>query len=186
MKIERLQIPDVCVITPRVFGDARGAFCETFNQAAWREAGLDLVFVQDNHAVSRQKGVVRGLHYQTAPYAQGKLVRVVRGAIYDVAVDLRKGSASFGQHVGVTLTAESWQHVWVPPGFAHGYCTLHEETDVIYKVTQPYAPECERGVQWDDPALNIAWPVDEAAAILSDKDKHHPAFQDVPDACLFE
>lgn len=185
MFVEPMKIPDVCLIRPRVHRDPRGYFSETYNQAEWSRAGMDTRFVQDNHAMSRDAGVVRGLHYQIAPFPQGKLVRVVRGAIFDVAVDIRHGSPTFGQHVSATLSAENWHQLWVPAGFAHGYCTLQPDTEVIYKVTHAYAPECERAIAWDDPDLGIAWPVQSSAAVLSDKDRRNPRFRDLPAARNF-
>lgn len=174
--VESLNIPEVKLIVPPIYRDARGFFSETFNSAALSAAGISENFVQDNQSLSRAKGVIRGLHYQVAPSAQGKLVRVVRGAIFDVAVDIRRGSPHFGQHVAVTLSAENWSQLWVPVGFAHGYCTLEPDTEVIYKVTDFYAPECDRGIAFDDPALGIAWPVPAERATLSDKDRKQPPF----------
>jgi dTDP-4-dehydrorhamnose 3,5-epimerase len=181
VKVERLAIPDVVLITTKKFGDARGFFSETWNEAAFRAAGIDAHFVQDNHAYSATKDTLRGLHFQAAPMAQDKLLRVSRGAIFDVAVDIRKGSPSFGQHVSAVLSADNWAQLWVPKGFAHGYCSLEPDTEVLYKVTAPYAPSHDRGIRWDDPALAIAWPVTAAAAQLSDKDKVHPLLKDAPD-----
>jgi dTDP-4-dehydrorhamnose 3,5-epimerase len=181
MHIESLPIPDVKLITPRRFSDARGFFSETFNERTWREAGFDAHFVQDNHAYSVEKGVVRGLHFQLPPADQGKLVRVARGAILDVAVDIRRASPTFGQHVKAVISAENWAQIWVPPGFAHGYVTLQEHTEVIYKVTNLYAPALDRGIRWNDPALAIDWGVDERAAILSDKDVRQPLLADASD-----
>lgn len=184
MEAERLAIPDVVLLTPKVFQDARGFFSETYSRRTLAEAGIDVDFVQDNHAFSREKGVVRGLHLQTPPAAQGKLVRVTRGAIFDVAVDVRQGSPTFGKHVSATLTAENFWQLWVPPGFLHGYATLEPDTEVIYKVTAYYAPACDRCVMWNDPALAVAWPIAPGDAILSDKDRggrplseHPPYFQ---------
>ena len=175
MKIERLAIPDVILIAPRKFADARGFFSETWNERALSDAGIAARFVQDNHAASAAKGTVRGLHFQLPPMAQDKLVRVTRGAVLDVAVDIRRGSPTFGQHVAAVLSAENWAQLWVPKGFAHGYCTLQADTEVIYKVTDYYSPAHDRGIQWDDPALGIAWPVTSANALLSDKDTMQPA-----------
>ena len=175
MKIERLAIPDVILIAPRKFADARGFFSETWNERALSDAGIAARFVQDNHAASTAKGTVRGLHFQLPPMAQDKLVRVTRGAVLDVAVDIRRGSPTFGQHVAAVLSAENWAQLWVPKGFAHGYCTLQADTEVIYKVTDYYSPAHDRGIQWDDPALGIAWPVTSANALLSDKDTMQPA-----------
>lgn len=180
MKVERLAIPDVLLITPAKFGDARGYFSETWVRGRFAEAGLDADFMQDNHAMSAQVGTVRGLHLQIPPSAQGKLVRVTRGAIWDVAVDVRGGSPTFGRHVGAEISAANWRQIWVPPGFLHGYVTLAPDTEVIYKVTAGYDRAAERGVRWDDPALAIPWPVDPAAAVLSDKDRVLPVLSDCP------
>ena len=181
MQIEVLSIPDVKLITPRRFADSRGFFSETFNERTWSEAGLTAHFVQDNHAYSLEKGVVRGLHFQLAPASQGKLVRVARGAILDVAVDIRRGSPTFGHHVSAIISAENWTQIWVPPGFAHGYVTLEEHSEVIYKVTNLYAPALDRGIRWNDPALAIDWGISAEAAILSDKDAKQPLLADAPD-----
>lgn len=180
MKVEPLPIPDVKLITPSIFTDERGFFSETFNMKALASAGISQTFVQDNHSLSGPTGVVRGLHFQVPPHAQAKLVRVVRGAIFDVAVDIRHGSPTFGQHVTCILSASNWSQLWVPMGFAHGFCTLEPDTEVIYKVTDYYAPESDRGLRWDDPELAIAWPISAGDAILSPKDKTHPTFAESP------
>ncbi len=174
-----LEIPEVILVTPAKFGDERGFFSETFNEATFIELGIAGPFVQDNHSLSRNKGVVRGLHFQSPPHAQGKLVRVVRGRIFDVAVDIRSGSPTYGRHVGVELSAANWQQLWVPKGFAHAFCTLEDDTEVIYKVTDYYAPECDAGIQWNDPDLGIAWPVSAQDAVLSAKDMKLPRLADV-------
>ena len=179
MEIERLAIPEVIRIAPPRFGDARGFFSETFNARRLAEAGIEAAFVQDNHSLSRQQGVVRGLHCQVAPHVQGKLVRVVRGAIWDVAVDLRRGSASYGRHVAAVLSAENWVQLWVPPGFLHGFCTIAPDTEVIYKVTGDYDPAAERGVIWNDSDLALPWPVAETDAVLSEKDRKLPRLRDL-------
>jgi dTDP-4-dehydrorhamnose 3,5-epimerase len=178
VKVERLAIPDVILVTPPRFRDPRGFFSETWKQAQYAEAGIPGPFIQDNHAVSTEKHVVRGLHLQVGPNAQGKLVRVVRGAIWDVAVDVRQGSPTFGHHVGAVLSAENWSQLWVPVGFLHGYCTLEADTEVIYKVTGPYDKPAERGVIWNDPDLAVEWPVPAGLAILSDKDQVLPRLRD--------
>ncbi|MDR3536665.1 MAG: dTDP-4-dehydrorhamnose 3,5-epimerase [Acetobacteraceae bacterium] len=180
MKVERLDIPEVLVMTPTRFGDARGFFSETWNQQRFAEAGIPGPFVQDNHALSGERGVLRGLHLQIGPNAQGKLVRVPRGAIWDVAVDVRHGSPTFGRWVGAEISAENWLQIWVPVGFLHGYCTLEPDTEVIYKVTADYDKAAERGVIWDDPTIGIDWPIDPATAILSDKDRVLPRLADCP------
>ena len=172
MKIERLRVPDLLLVTPARHGDARGFFSETWNQARAEAAGITGQFVQDNHSVSREQGVLRGLHCQVAPYAQGKLVRVVKGAIWDVAVDARRGSPTYGQWAAAELSAENWAQLWVPPGFLHGFCTLQSDTEVIYKVTGQYDRASERGVIWNDPDLALPWPVTEP--VLSDKDRVLP------------
>lgn len=152
-------IPDVLVLTPKVFGDSRGFFFESFNQQDFRQAtGLDVNFVQDNHSRSTQ-GVLRGLHYQLPPHAQGKLVRCVRGAVFDVAVDIRKSSPTFGKWVGVELSEDNHQQLWIPPGFAHGFLTLTDTADFLYKTTDYYTPPCDCGIAWNDPAIGIQWPI---------------------------
>ncbi len=180
MIVEPLAIPEVKLIVPQRHRDARGFFSETYNRRALAEAGIKVDFVQDNHSLSVEKGVIRGLHFQIAPHEQGKLVRVTRGSVFDVAVDIRRGSPTYGQHVSAVLSADNWRQLWIPSGFAHGFCTLEEETEFLYKVTGYYSAECDRGLAWDDPALGIAWPVEAAQAILSDKDRRHPRLQDLP------
>ncbi len=181
MQVQETALAGVKVIAPKRFSDARGFFSETYNQRALAEIGIDAVFVQDNHSLSRDKGVVRGLHFQSPPHAQGKLLRVIRGAILDVAVDIRRGSPSYGRHVSVELSAEDWNQIWVPEGFAHGFCTLTNDTEVLYKVTAFYEPAHDHGIAWDDPDLGIDWPIDAGQAILSDKDRQHPRLADLPD-----
>ncbi len=175
-----LAIPDVKLVTPRKFADARGFFSETWQQERFAAAGIPGPFIQDNHALSTRRGVVRGLHLQVPPSGQGKLVRVVRGAIWDVAVDVRGGSPSFGKWVAAELSAENWQQLWVPVGFLHGYCTLTEVTEVIYKVSGPYDRAAERGVIWNDPDLALPWPVRPDEALLSEKDLLLPQLADCP------
>ena len=178
MNIIETAIPGVLIIEPRVFGDARGFFMETWNAAGFAAAGLDLAFVQDNHSRS-QKGVLRGLHFQN-PGPQGKLVRVTRGAVFDVAVDLRASSPTFGQWVGVELSVANQRMFWVPEGFAHGFLTLEDDTDFLYKCTAPYAPQSEHTLAWDDPAVGIEWPVAGLDPIISDKDTRGLCLADVP------
>lgn len=171
----RLAIPDVILLTPKVFGDDRGFFFESFNAAKFRAAtGVDVQFVQDNHSKS-QRGVLRGLHYQLPPKAQGKLVRVTQGDVFDVAVDVRRGSTTFGQWVGEHLSAENKRQLWIPGGFAHGFVTLSETAEFLYKTTDFYSPEHERCIAWDDPTLAIDWPFP-GEALLSGKDKEGVAF----------
>ncbi len=175
MRVASTDIPDVLLIEPKVFGDERGFFMESFNQVRWREAtGLERSFVQDNHSRST-KGVLRGLHYQIRQ-PQGKLVRVVVGAIFDVAVDLRKASPTFGQWTGATLSADNKQQLWVPEGFAHGFLVLSNTAEVLYKATDYYAPEHERCIAWDDADLAIDWPL-EGTPSLSEKDRQGAAFR---------
>jgi dTDP-4-dehydrorhamnose 3,5-epimerase len=176
VKVEKLNIPDVLLITPPRFGDERGYFSEIFNAARLAEHGLTDPFVQDNQSHSKAKGVLRGLHCQIAPFVQGKLVRVIRGAIWDVAVDARAGSPTFGQHAAAVLSAGNGSQLWVPPGFLHGFCTLEPDTEVVYKVTAAYDRASERGVMWNDPALALPWPVDADDIVLSDKDKVLPGW----------
>jgi dTDP-4-dehydrorhamnose 3,5-epimerase len=174
MQVEDAAIPAVKIVTPKKFGDARGFFSEVYSRKAWREAGLDYEFMQDNHSYSSAVGVIRGLHFQTAPFGQDKLVRVARGRILDVAVDLRRGSPTFGKHVAVELSADNWRQLLVPIGFAHGFCTLEPDCEVLYKVTNVYSPAHDRGLAFDDPALGIAWGVELSKAVLSEKDRKHP------------
>jgi len=169
MKVTPTSIPEVLVLEPRVFGDARGFFLESFNERVFREAtGLDVKFVQDNHSRSA-RSVLRGLHYQVRQ-PQGKLVRVVRGAVFDVAVDLRRSSPTFGRWAGVELTEDNHLQFWIPPGFAHGFLVLSDSADFLYKATDYYAPQHERCVRWSDPDLGIAWPCDSGAIVTSEKD----------------
>jgi dTDP-4-dehydrorhamnose 3,5-epimerase len=184
VKIESLAIADVKLITPRKFGDDRGFFSEVWNERLLSEAGISGHFVQDNHAYSAAKGTLRGLHFQLPPKAQGKLVRVTRGAVLDVAVDIRRSSPTFGKHVSAVLSAANWAQLWVPAGFAHGYCTLEPDSEVLYKVTEYYSPANDRGILWSDPALAIAWPVTPANVQLSEKDKLQPALANT--LALFE
>jgi len=178
VEVVSLAIPDVKLVTPRRFSDPRGFFAETFSRRRFAEAGLVSEFVQDNHSLSRPAGTVRGLHFQRTPFAQAKLVRALRGAIYDVAVDIRPGSLTYGKHVAAEISAESGTMILVPAGFAHGFCTLTADTEVFYKVDRDYAPQAEGGILWNDPALGIAWPVDAAEAVLSDRDRKWPTFAD--------
>jgi dTDP-4-dehydrorhamnose 3,5-epimerase len=180
MQSEHLEIPDVKVLTPKRNGDHRGFFSEVYNKKTLAEAGIDITFVQDNHALSAEKGTVRGLHFQIPPFAQDKLVRVVRGSVFDVAVDLRRGSPTYGKHVSVVLSAEAWNQILVPIGFAHGLMTLEPDTEVLYKVSNYYSAEHDKGLLWNDPALGIEWPVAEDEAILSAKDKVQPRLADLP------
>ncbi|HYH23523.1 MAG TPA: dTDP-4-dehydrorhamnose 3,5-epimerase [Azospirillum sp.] len=180
MDIQRLAIPEILVLKPAKFGDERGFFSETYNRKRFAEAGIDLDFVQDNHARSAQVGTVRGLHFQTPPFAQDKLLRVVKGAVLDVAVDVRHGSPTFGRHVAVELSEGAWNQILVPVGFAHGYCTLMPDTEVIYKVTNYYAPKNDAGILWNDPDLGIEWPVRPEEALLSDKDRVLPRLAELP------
>jgi dTDP-4-dehydrorhamnose 3,5-epimerase len=180
VKVEALAIADVKLITPDRYNDPRGFFSETWNQGKFAGAGISGPFIQDNHAVSTAAGVLRGLHCQIGPNAQGKLVRCIRGAIYDVAVDVRFGSPTFGRYVAAEISAENWTQIWVPVGFLHGYCTLTAETEVIYKVTGAYDKSAERGAIWDDPDIGIQWPVSADEVILSDKDKVLPRLRDLP------
>ncbi len=177
MQIERTDIAGVLILRPQKHGDHRGFFSETFKASALKDAGVAVEWVQDNHSFSTTRGVVRGLHFQRAPKAQAKLLRVIRGAILDVAVDIRKGSPTYGQHVAVELSAENWTQFYVPAGFAHGFCTLTENCDVLYKVSAEYGPAEEGGVLWNDPDLGIKWPIGAEQATLSARDREWPAFK---------
>src|SRR6202012_3767651 len=177
IEVTSLAIPDLKLVEPKRFEDDRGFFSQTFNHEVLAAQGIDAQFVQDNHSLSRERGTVRGLHFQKPPSAQAKLIRVVRGSILDVAVDLREGSLSYGRHVAMELSSKNWRQMFIPEGFAHGFCTLEPDTEVIYKVTTFYAPQFETGIFWKDSALDIAWP-SFAGAEISPKDTVLPALAD--------
>jgi len=176
MYVEETDIPDVKIVTPRVHGDARGFFSEVYNQAQLADAGISIGFVQDNHSFSADKGVLRGLHFQRPPHAQDKLVRVIQGSIWDVAVDLRADSPTFGEYVAVELSRDNWRQLLVPVGFAHGFVTLAPNTEVIYKVSSHYAPDQDDGIDFADSELAIPWPLPTESLMLSDKDRRQPSF----------
>jgi dTDP-4-dehydrorhamnose 3,5-epimerase len=176
MNVERLNIPEVLLLTPTKFADSRGFFAETYSAARLVEFGIDLPFVQDNQSFSASAGTIRGLHCQVAPRVQGKLVRVLRGSVWDVAVDARVGSPTFGHHAAALLSAENFAQLWVPPGFLHGFCTLQPDTEVFYKVTDRYDRASERGVIWNDPQLALPWPIAGDGPYLSDKDRELPSW----------
>ena len=184
MQVEETAIPEVKILTPKKHGDARGFFSELYNRSDWDKAGLEFTFVQDNHSYSAGQGTLRGLHFQTPPFAQAKLVRVARGRILDVAVDIRRSSPTFGQYVAMELSAENWRQLLVPIGFAHAFMTLESDVEVLYKATGPYSAAHDRGVAWNDPAIGIAWPSPARGPILSDKDRRWPLLKDAPE--LFE
>ena len=181
MNILKTDIPDVVVIEPRVFGDKRGYFFESFSERDFAEGVREVSFVQDNESLSCY-GVLRGLHFQKPPHAQSKLVRVVKGRVLDVAVDIRKGSPTFGRHVAVELSEENHRQLFIPRGFAHGFAVLSEEAVFQYKCDDYYSPECERAVAWDDPDLDIDWKVPADKVILSEKDRRHPRLRDIIDS----
>ena len=180
MQILETAIVDVKLIKPVRHVDSRGFFSEVFKESELRKHAINTDFVQDNHSLSVSKGVVRGLHFQIAPFAQAKLLRVVAGSILDVAVDIRGGSPSYGRHVAVVLSAIDWNQIFIPEGFAHGYCTLEPNTEVLYKVNAYYSPEHDCGLLWNDPALGIAWPVTADEALVSDRDRKHPVLSRLP------
>ena len=171
---------DIIELRPKKFGDGRGFFSEIYNKTELADAGFEFDFIQDNHSMSRPKGTIRGLHFQIAPFAQTKLVRVAKGAIFDVAVDIRTGSPTYGRHANIVISAETWNQVLIPAGFAHGFCTLEPDTEVIYKVDAAYSPQYDRGLLWNDPVLGIQWPVEPDKAVLSDKDRNHPTLAQLP------
>ena len=179
MHIQELAIPDVKVLVPAKLDDGRGFFSEVYSRRKLAEVGFDIAFVQDNHSRSAERGTVRGLHFQIPPHAQDKLVRVVRGSVFDVALDLRWNSPTYGKHVSVVLSAEAWNQVLVPVGFAHGFMTLEPDTEVVYKVTDFYAPDHDAGLLWNDPDLGIRWPLPEEEALLSEKDRRQPKFAEL-------
>jgi dTDP-4-dehydrorhamnose 3,5-epimerase len=185
LRFERLDIPDLLCISPTKHGDQRGFFSEVFRADLFAEHGVIEPFVQDNHVHSAQPGVLRGLHYQLPPSGQGKLVRCVRGAVLDVAVDVRNGSPTFGRHVALELSAANWRQIWIPVGFAHAYVTLEPDCEVIYKTTGYYDPAAERGLAWDDPALGIDWRFDRSELTISAKDLDNPRLADLGFAFRF-
>jgi len=176
MNIIKTKLEGVSIIEPAVFGDNRGFFMESYSSKKFKELGIDRTFIQDNHSLSAESGVLRGLHYQLNPKAQTKLVRVAAGAIYDVVVDIRKNSVTFGQWVGVILSAANKRQLLVPKGFAHGFCTIVPNTEVLYKVDEFYSPEHDRGIAWNDPDLGIDWPA--SNPIMSEKDTKHPQLKE--------
>lgn len=179
MNIIRTEIPDVLILEPKVFGDSRGFFFESFNKKIFDEAvNRNVEFVQDNHSLSA-KGVLRGLHYQIEPYAQGKLVRCIEGEVFDVAVDIRDGSPTFGKWVGVNLSANNHRQLWIPEGLAHGFLTLSERAQFVYKTTNYYHPQSDRGIIWNDPNINISWPSIDVPVNLSEKDKVQPSLKNI-------
>ena len=179
VEVRRLELDGLLEIRPKRFSDERGFFSEVWREDQMAAAGVDARFVQDNHSFSVARGVLRGLHFQLPPVGQDKLVRVPRGAIFDVAVDIRSGSPTFGKWAGLVISAVEWNQLYVPQGFAHGFVTLEENTEVIYKVSAPYSPEHERAVRFDDPAIGVAWPVEASALVLSDKDRSAPPLAEV-------
>lgn len=176
LNVVSLEIPDVKIISPVKHGDERGFFSETYNKKTFADAGIHLDFVQDNHSFSAVPGTLRGLHYQSPPFAQDKLVRVVRGRILDVAVDLRRASPTFGKWVAAEISADKWNQILVPVGFAHAVCTLEPDTEMIYKVSNFYSAAHDLGIRWDDPTLAIPWPFPKEQLVLSEKDKKQPFF----------
>lgn len=180
MDFQRLAIDGPILIMPSKHGDERGFLSETFSARRLAVQIGPVRFVQENHSLSPLAGTLRGLHFQVPPAEQGKLVRVVRGAVHDIVVDIRRGSPTFGRHVAVELTEANWRQLWVPPGFAHGFCTLEPNTEVIYKLTNYYSPEHDRGIAWDDPDLALSWPVRSGDPILSPRDRVQPHLADLP------
>jgi dTDP-4-dehydrorhamnose 3,5-epimerase len=185
MTIRKFDVPDVKMIVPKRFTDVRGYFSETWSDRMFRQEIADVAFVQDNHSVTAKKGTVRGLHFQRPPFAQGKLVWIVRGSILDIAVDIRKGSPTYGHHVAAKLDAVEGAQIWVPPGFLHGFCTLEDQTEVFYKVTAYYSRDHDAGVLWSDPDLHIDWPVQTDSVVLSEKDQTHPRLAEMPDCFVY-
>lgn len=184
MNIIKTKFEDAILIEPKVFGDHRGFFTESYNKEMFQQNGIDMDFIQDNHSLSQQPSTLRGMHYQLNDKAQTKLVRVTRGAIYDVIVDIRKGSPTYGEWQGFILSADNKRQLLVPKGFAHGFCTIVENTEVQYKVDELYSPEHDRGIAWNDPALNIDWPFNNP--VLSDKDTKHPTLAEADNNFTWE
>jgi dTDP-4-dehydrorhamnose 3,5-epimerase len=186
MQVISSHLSDVKLLRPQRHVDNRGFFSEAYSKRAYAEVGITTEFVQDNHSLSRRKGVVRGLHFQAPPFAQAKLLRVLRGSIYDVVVDIRVNSPTFGRHIATVLSAEDWNQIFIPAGFAHGFCTLLPETEILYKVDNYYSPAHDGGIRWNDPALDIAWPVAEQDAELSDKDRALPFLRETEERFTYE
>ncbi|MBY0063438.1 dTDP-4-dehydrorhamnose 3,5-epimerase [Priestia aryabhattai] len=184
MNVIKTKFEDAVLIEPKVFGDHRGFFTESYNKEMFQQNGIDMDFIQDNHSLSQQPGTLRGMHYQLNDKAQTKLVRVTRGAVYDVIVDIRKGSPTYGEWQGFILSADNKRQLLVPKGFAHGFCTIVENTEVQYKVDELYSPEHDRGIAWNDPALNIDWPFNNP--VLSDKDTKHPTLAEADNNFTWE
>lgn len=184
MKFTKTKLDGVVIVEPRIFGDHRGWFMETYNESDFFEVGINIKFVQDNQSLSAAKGTLRGLHYQLNPKAQTKLVRCTKGVIYDVAVDIRKGSSTFGEWFGIELSAENKKQLFIAKGFAHGFMTLTEDVEVQYKVDEVYAPECDRGIIWNDPAIGIEWPIN-VKPILSTKDEKAPLLMDAENNFIY-
>jgi dTDP-4-dehydrorhamnose 3,5-epimerase len=178
--------PGLVAVTPPKFDDDRGFLSETYNRQRFAGLGIGVDFIQDNHTLSVAFGTIRGLHFQLPPHQQGKLVRTLRGSVLDVVVDLRHGSPAFGKPVAVELSAENWCQLYIPPGFAHGFCTLTSDAEIHYKMTGYYAPDADRGIAFDDPDLGIDWPIDPASAIVSPRDRRHPRLRDCPAHFRFE
>jgi len=184
MNIIKTKFEDAVLIEPKVFGDHRGFFTESYNKEMFKQNGIDIEFIQDNHSLSQQSGTLRGMHYQLKDKAQTKLVRVTRGAIYDVILDIRKSSPTYGEWQGFILSADNKRQLLVPKGFAHGFCTIVENTEVQYKVDELYSPEHDRGIAWNDPTLNIDWPFNNP--VLSDKDTKHPTLAEADNNFTWE
>ncbi len=184
MQVQETVIPAVKIVTPKKHGDPRGFFSEVYNRSAWDKTGLEFTFVQDNHSFSAAPGTLRGLHFQTPPFAQAKLVRVIRGGVLDVALDIRRSSPTFGKHVAVELSAQNWRQLLIPIGFAHAFITLEPNVEVLYKTTAPYAPAHDRGLAWDDPDIAIDWRAPAGGPVLSDKDRRWPRLKEALE--LFE
>lgn len=182
MEISSLELlPEIKILKPKKFEDGRGFFSETYNKQRFSDTNIDIEFVQDNQSLSEDKFTLRGLHFQSNPYAQDKLVRVLKGSILDVAVDIRKGSSTYGKHIKYQLSAASFEQILVPKGFAHGILTLEKNTEILYKVSNFYSQENDHGIMWNDPILNIDWGIDSDQVILSEKDKNQPSFSDLED-----
>lgn len=186
MEVIETSIPEIKILKPKRFHDERGFFVEVYNKRTFLEVGIDCDFVQDNESFSKKKGTIRGLHFQISPFIQDKLIRVVKGSVFDVVVDLRRGSPTFGRFVSVQLDSLEGKQLYVPGGFAHGFCTLEDNTEVVYKVNHYYAPDFERGVLWDDPELAIPWPFKKDQIFVYGKDQKWPLFSDIPEFFKYE